>query len=703
MVRHWAGLLGQLPAVVTALALLASPGIAADELKATQMGGAIQGTPLSLAGVTSTVAGVSLIGSQDGRGTAARFNHPRDLVTAGANLYVADTANNAIRKVVIGTGEVTTIAGVAGLRGSEDGTRTAARFNGPTGITTDGTSLFVADLNNHAIRKVVIATGVVTTLAGTAGAPGSADGTGKTARFNMPYGITTDGTNLYVADFNNYLIRKVVIATGQVTALAGTVDMFGGSRDGTGKAARFRSPHGITTDGTNLYVVDTYSGAIRKVVVATGEVTTLAGTPGSVGATDGTAGSATFNRPSGITTDGRSLYLADTENYSIRRIVIATGEVTTLAGRANSLGATDGIGAAASFIRPEGITSDGTNLYIADRESSTIRKIVVATGAVTTLAGTPGWGKPRDGKGATARLTRPFGITTDGTNLYVSDFGAIRKVTIAGGEVTTLAGAAGLAGSTDGTGTAARLGPESPVTTDGVNLYVADWGANAIRKVVIATGEVTTLAGSHGSCGAADGTGTAATFCALSGVTTDGTNLYVAESISHTIRKVVIATGEVTTLAGSPGSGGARDGTGSAARFNNPSAITTDGTNLYVTEADNDNIRKIVIATATVTTLAGAGSRGTDEGNGAAARIFKPRGITTDGTNLYVADWGSNAVIKVALATGTVTKLAGASGSAGSTDATGAAASFWQPFGVTTDGTSLYVTDSRNNTIRKID
>ena len=164
----------------------------------------------------------------------------------------------------------------------------------------------------------MIATGVVSTLAGTAGATGATDGTGSAARFNTPVGITTDGVNLYIADSGN-TIRKVVIATGVVSTLAGTADIFG-STDGTGSAASFDTPYGITTDGNNLYVVDNGNLTVRKIEIATVVVSTLAGTAGATGAADGTGSAARFNDPLGITTDGINLYLADGNNYTIRKI-----------------------------------------------------------------------------------------------------------------------------------------------------------------------------------------------------------------------------------------------------------------------------------------------------------------------------------------------------------------------------------------------
>ena len=285
-------------------------GVNGGGVTRTQMGGSIQGAPLALTAVVTTLAGTALsFGSTDATGAAARFYYPYGITTDGTNLYVADTTNHTIRKVVIATGVVTTLAGTATLFDSTDGTGAAARFYNPFGITTDGTNLYVAEYSNHTVRKIVIATGVVTTLAGTALVPDSTDGTGAAARFNYPSGITTDGTNLYVADYGNHTIRKIVIATGVVTTLAGAA-LSSGSTDATGAAARFYYPYGITTDGTNLYVADQYNHTIRKVVIATGVVTTLAGAALSSGSTDATGALARFFYPYGITTDGTNLYVS---------------------------------------------------------------------------------------------------------------------------------------------------------------------------------------------------------------------------------------------------------------------------------------------------------------------------------------------------------------------------------------------------------
>ncbi len=659
------------------------------------VGGSIQGLPLSLTGAVSTIAGTARMGSTDGTGMAAKFYGPLGVASDGTNLFVADTGNHIIRKVVIATREVTTLAGSAGDPGSADGVGTAARFIQPRAIATDGTNVFVIDGSypNYRLRKMVIATGAVTTLPG----------------LRCPVCVTTDGTNVYVGDREDFTINRVVIATGAVTTLAGTKGL-PGSADGIGTAASFCWPSAITTDGTSLYLTEYGNNTVRKVVIATGEVTTLAGTAGTGGSSDGIGPAARFESPFGIAMDGTNLYVADEYNNTIRKVVIATAEVTTLAGAARIFsGADDGVGPAASFSAPRGVATDGTHLYVADSENDAIRRVAIATAEVTYFPGVRSDGSA-DGIGAAARFKWPSGITTDGTNLYVADQmnQTIRKAVIATGEVTTLAGVAGAGGSADGTGPAARFSLPADVTTDGINLYLTD--LNAIRKVAIATGEVTTLAGSSGVRGSTDGIGPAARFGIPRGITMDGPNLYVADTGNCTVRKVVIATGEVTTLAGVAGTGGSIDGIGPAARFRSPTGITTDGTNLYVTDLDGHTIRKIDIATGAVTTLAGmASSYGSVDGTGPAARFEYPNGITTDGTNLYIADQGSaitdtggQTIRKMVLATSEVTTLAGRPASPGSTDGIGAAARFRFPFGITTDGNSLFVAEAGNNILRKI-
>src|ERR1043166_3677051 len=225
----------------------------------------------------------------------------------------------------------------------------------------------------------------------------------------------------------------------------------------------------------------------------------------------------------------------------------------------------------------------------------------------------------------------------------------------------TLAGLAGSFGSTDGTGSAARFVYPYGLATDSAgNVYVADGYNHTIRKIT-PVGVVTTLAGLAGSVGSADGTGSAARFNFPTGVATDSAgNVYVADTSNYTLRKITPA-GVVTTLAGLAGSLGSADGTGSAARFNNPYGVATDlAGNVYVADTFNSTIRKITPA-GVVTTLAGpvgSFSFGSADGTSSAARFYLPSGVATGSAgNVYVADTSNHTIRKGAVSVDTAFAL----------------------------------------------
>ena len=591
---------------------------------------------ITAAGVVSTLAGSGMAGFADGTGTAAQFSSPRGVAVDGAGtVYVADRDNNRIRKVTA-AGVVSTLAG-SGTAGFADGTGTAAQFYWPSDVAVDGAgTVYVADSHNHRIRMVT-AGGVVNTLAGS-GTNGYADGTGTAAQFYNPSGVAVgdDGT-VYVADSNNHRIRKVT-AAGVVSTLAGSGTY--GYADGTGTAAQFYSPTGVEVDSAGTaYVADYSNHRIRKITAA-GVVSTLAG-GGTGGYVDGTGTAARFYFPRDVAVDDAgTVCVADFGNNRIRKVT-AAGVVSTLAG-SGTTGFADATGTAARFNSPRGVAVDGAGtVYVADRDNNRIRK-VTAAGVVSTLAGS-GTAGFADGTGAGAQFNYPTGVAVDGDGtVYVADQSnnRIRKVSAAG-VVSTMAGS-GTAGFADGTGTAAQFNNPFGLAVDAAGtVYVADQSNNRIRKVT-AAGVVSTVAG-NATAGYADGTGAAAQFDNPTGIAVDGTGtMFVADGNNNRIRKVTPA-GVVSTLAG--GTQGFADGTGPAARFKNPFGVAVDGAGMvYVADYNNYRIR-LVTPTGVATTLAGSGITGQADGEGTTALFNYPQGVAVGLTGtVYVADKDNHAV-----------------------------------------------------------
>ncbi len=682
-----------------------------------------------------TLAG-TVSGFRDGASNVAQFRGPTGVVLDDSgNVYVADQNNNRIRKIT-SAGVVSTLAGT-GTAGFMDGAGNVAQFNKPHGVAIDGSgNLYVADYNNHRIRKITSG-GVVSTLAGT-GTAGFMDGASNVAQFNNPHGVVIDDSgNVYVADTDNHSIRKIT-SGGVVSTLAGTGTA--GFMDGAGNVALFSEPRGVAVDNSgNVYVGDENNHRIRK-ITSGGVVSTLAGT-GTAGFMDGVGNVAQFNEPHGVAVDGLgNVYVADINNHSIRKIT-SGGVVTTLAGTGTA-GSTDGAGNVAQFNIPYGVAIDGLgNVYVVGAwGNNRVRKIIIepptldpictngtpstakvffantekcascdnyyalksdktcAPVSVETLAGTvSGF---RDGASNVAQLKDPRGVAVDNSsNVYVADKNnhSIRKIT-SGGVVSTLAGTGG-SGFMDGAGNVAKFSYPHGVAVDGSGfVYVADTSNHRIRKIT-SGGVVSTLAGTGGS-GFMDGAGNVAQFNSPVGVAVDGSGfVYVADKNNNRIRKIT-SSGVVTTLAGTGGSG-FMDGAGNVAQFNKPNGVAVDVSGfVYVADSDNNRIRKITSG-GVVTTLAGAVS-GFMDGAGNVARFNKPKGIAVDVSgNVYVAD-SSNHRIREITSGGVVSTLAGSGG--GFVDGAGNVAKFSKPYGVAVDGLgNLYVGSTwTNNRIRKL-
>jgi sugar lactone lactonase YvrE len=346
----------------------------------------------------------------------------------------------------------------------------------------------------------------------------------------------------------------------------------------------------------------------------------------------------------------------------------------------------------------------GTSVELGD--DTGIVTTLSANGSTSYVAYEPYWPTPA----LVGVLVQPAGQNCIATNGAV-DANANVAVNVSctalpGSPPPALSILAGLldTGSADGTGTAASFSGPSAVAVDASgNVYVADTNNCTIRKVA-AGGVVTTLAGAAGLCGNIDGTGAGARFYGPNGVATDTAgNVYVADTFNNTVR-VITPAGVVTTLAGSAGAAGSTDGTGAAARFWAPVgiAVNSAGT-VYVTDFNNSTVRAITPG-GVVTTLAGtAGTPGSTDGTGAAARFWGPQGIGLDTAgNLYVADSWNNTIRKVTPG-GVVSTVAGLAGVAGAANGSTSAATFWAPLDVAVDSAGdLYVTDNGNDLVRKI-
>ena len=388
------------------------------------------------AGVVTTLAGSSHspgnYGSADGTGTNARFWSPRGLaVDLTDKIYVSDFGNNEIRKVTT-AGVVSTVAGLVpgASQGSADGIGAGAQFSYPFGAAVDSSgTIYIADFYNDTIRQITSA-GVVSTMAGLAGNQGTNDGAGSNARFYDPYAVAVDGAgNVYVADYESATIRLVTSA-GSVSTIAGLGGNTG-TNDGVGGNARFYGPEGIAVDGfNNVYVADTYNSTIRKIRPEGGGwiVSTIAGLAGSSGANDGANNGARFSQPAGIAVDlAGNLFVADSGNDTIRMITPVGTDwvVSTIAGLAGHFGSSDGTGTNARFGSPGGIAVDSAdNLFVADTGNNTLRRIAAAGGGwvVSTIGGLAGNSGNSDGAGSVARFYGARGIAVDSADaLYVAD------------------------------------------------------------------------------------------------------------------------------------------------------------------------------------------------------------------------------------------------------------------------------------------
>lgn len=425
---------------------------------------------ISPAGVLNTLAGTAnQRGSTDGSGTAARFGAflpsapgsplPPVLTISGSrglaadsagNIYVADTQNNTVRKITAAA-VVSTLAGYgqSGVQGAVDGTGSTARFGnffssvavGPAG------ELYAADTSNHTIRKISTG-GTVGTFAGTAGQTGSADGTGSAARFSYPSGVAVDQTGtVYVADAGNRTIRKISPAA-VVSTWAGAPGNPGIPTDGVGPAASFNAPRHLAITSSGIVFVGD-NDRLRR-ITPDGSVTTVAGSQGKDIPPPEPFGLSYRELISGVAVDSSGNAYAIYQLYQISSHAIAfpltatikrftpDGTVTIRAGTAGLVGSNDGPDSQAGYDQPQGMAVDAAgNIYFADSNNQLVRRISLA-GEVSTLAGLAGVAGSEDGVGFAARFNDPSGLALDaGGRLYIVSSGTIRKGQVASGPLIT--------------------------------------------------------------------------------------------------------------------------------------------------------------------------------------------------------------------------------------------------------------------------
>ena len=509
------------------------------------------------------------------------------------NIFVID-GGTAIRKVTP-TGAVTTLAGVFGTSGFANGVGGSARFQinsfpGPGQIAVSPAGdIYVGDCGNNVIRKISPA-GSVSTFAGIPNQSGSDNGPVASAKFSCPAGLAFSANgDLYVSDKGNASIRK--ISSGIVSTIPG----------GSAQAEDL-----VVDSSGNIFYFDSF-GYLMKAPAGGGAPTVVAGSCcASTG--DGVGTNARFSFPSGMTIDGAgNIFATEAITNSIRKITssLAVTTIPSSLGISEYAGYINGNTSLALFNTPIDLTSNGSgDIYVSDSRNCSIRKIN-AMNNVSTFAGSI---SNNGGCVPQTVIEYPYGIALDASGaVYTSSLNATIVKTSPAGVPTVLAGSAGDHYWADGVGTAAKFTDPEGIATDNLgNLYVADTGSNAIRKIVISSGTVSTLAGNpNASAGFTDGLGLAARFNSPNSIAISAIgDIYVADTVNQLIRKVT-PTGTVTTFAGKPGQRGYVDGDKSEALFSAPLDVTTDAAgNVYVVDAGNLLIRKIDL-NGSVTTVAG--------------------------------------------------------------------------------------------------
>ncbi len=696
--------------------------------------------------------------------TRYRIRNPQDVAVDGdGNLYVVESLvqgqGHRIHQVDAATGTISIIAGRGedGYSG-DGGPATEAQLNQPQGLAVDGAgNVYIADTQNHRIRKVDAATGIISTIAGTGEQGYGGDGGPATeAQFHWPRGVAVDGAgNVYIAAGSR--IRKVDMATGTIRTIAGAGDEGDLGDGGPATEARLGGLNGVTVDGAgNVYISEGYR--VRKVDMATGTIRTIAGRgsiwcPGGEGDL-GDGGPATEAQLSFLHTmavDGAgNVYIADAQNHRIRRVDAFTGIINTIAGTGEQL-CCEG-GGLATEIRvsfPNGIAVDAIgNVFFTETAGIYISHISGRSEQDRVRVLTPLSGVTLRTPAATVDLSGYFAgfdavryevessddtvatMNVRGSAVTISALkageGAITVTAIGSdGRVATrtipvMVDAAVLAYTIDTlTGNsyvwdglpATRAWLESPraLTVDAIgNLYIVDRGHHRIRKVDAFTGVISTVAGTGERGYNGDGGPAAEAMLAFpDDVAVDAVgNLYIVDG-GNRIRKVDAFTGIISTIAGGEDRGYSGDGgPATEAQLRAPFSVAVDGIgNLYIADTGNNRIRKVDAFTGTISTIAGGEDRGYSGDGGPAieAQLWTPLGVTVDGAgNLYISDSTNSRIRKVDAATGIISTIAGMGRRGHGGDGGPAIEAQLAPRDVAVDGVgNLYIASA--NRIRKVD
>ena len=506
---------------------------------------------VNAAGIISTFAGTGFTSpggantfNDGGLAINALMRLPSGVfVDSSGNVYIADTGDNIIRKVTT-NGIINTIVGDSyGAFLGDTLPAINAELHAPTDVWVDSSgNIFIADSANAAIREVTASTGIISTVAGNASVGDTGDtGPATSAALITPYAVVVDSKgNIYFAENGDSKIREVTVSTGIITSIVGIGTAGFGGDGSPATKAQLNFPTGVALDSSgNIYIADALNRRIRKVAGTT--IATIAGNGVLSYAGDGGPPTAAqLNTPQAVALDSSgNYYIADTFNNVIRKVTPA-GVISTIAGNGTAgSGGDGGAATSAQFNGPQGIAVDSSgNIYVSDTQNARVRKI--SGGSISTVAGNGTAGYGGDGAAATsAELNVPIGLALDAANnLYIADTGnnLIRKVS--GGIVSTIAGN-GLPGAAGDGGPAlsAAVGNPNGLAVDTLgNLYIAD-GSARVRKVY-PTGFITTIAG-NGARGYS-GDGGSAPFGMLSApvalaVASNG-NVYVADSANNAIR-----------------------------------------------------------------------------------------------------------------------------------------------------------------------